>query len=88
MKTAEERGMEMMFIPMGELPPLALKFLKKLCGEIGGCGETYLTAWTVYAQCVEGLSCNDDLYKARIEDIAWFETAKVSGEKSRYFGES
>lgn len=70
--TAEDRGMEMMSIPMDELPPLALAFAKKLCSEVGMCGEVLLTAWTVYAQCVENLPCTDDLYKARDKDKAWF----------------
>ena len=72
MKTAEERGMEMMSVPMNQLPPLATKYAKKLCGEVGMCMEVLLTAWTVYAQCVEGLTCTDELYKARPQDIEWF----------------
>ena len=70
--SAEERGMQMMSIPMNKLPPLALEFAKKLCGEVGMCMETLLTAWTVYAQLVEGLECTDDLYKARPNDVDWF----------------
>jgi hypothetical protein len=70
--TAEERGQEMMSIKMNELPPKALEFAKKLCKEVGMCGETLLTAWTIYAQCVENLPCSDDLYKARPCDIEWF----------------
>ncbi len=71
-QTAEERGMEMMLIPMNELPEIALEFSKKLCNETGMCIETLLTSWTVYAQCIEKLTCTDDLYKARKEDIEWF----------------
>lgn len=71
-KTAEERGMEMMLIPMNQLPPLALKFGRHLCKQVGMCGEVLLTAWTVYAQCVEGLECKDALYQARPVDIEWF----------------
>ncbi len=72
MKTAEERGAEMMMTPMKDLPPLALKFAKKLCQEVGMCGEVLMTAWTVYAQCHEGLTCTDSLYMARREDRIWF----------------
>jgi hypothetical protein len=36
------------------------------------CGEVFITAYAVYAQCAEGLSCEDDLYKARPEDREWF----------------
>jgi hypothetical protein len=71
-KTAEERGMEMMNIPMGKLPPLAVEFAKKLTKEVGTCMEVLLTAWTVYAQCAEKLPCTDDLYQPREEDIQWF----------------
>lgn len=70
--TAEERGMQMMTIPMGQLPELASEFAKKLCDEAGMCMEVLLTAWTVYAQCVEGFPCEDELYKARPEDVEWF----------------
>lgn len=74
--SAEERGMAMMHEPMRGLPPLALEFAKKLCGEVGMCMETLLTAYTVYAQCVEGLPCTDDLYQARPVDVAWFDAKK------------
>ena len=70
--TAEQRGMEMMRMPMKDLPPLAMKFGRKISAEYGMCMETLLTAWTVYAQCVEGLECTDDLYKARQSDRDWF----------------
>jgi hypothetical protein len=72
--TAEERGRELMLIKMGDLPPLALEFGKHLCEELGMCGEVLLTAWTVYAQIVEGLHCTDALYQARACDIEWFTT--------------
>lgn len=71
--TAEERGAEMMWIKMSELPKLAVDFAKKLTREVGMCSEVLLTAWTVYAQCVEGLECTDSLYLARPQDRAWFE---------------
>lgn len=72
MKTAEQRGMEMLTVKMGDLPPLAVDFAKHLCSEVGMCTETLLTAWTVYAQEVEGLICTDELYKSREEDQKWF----------------
>lgn len=78
-KTAEDRGMEMMLIPMGKLPPLALDFAKHLCAQMGMCGEVLLTAWTVYAQCVDGLSCDNDLYQARPCDRDWFEARTIEG---------
>lgn len=72
MKKATERGQEMMLIKMGELPKMALDFLEHLVSKVGMCMETCLTAYTVYAQIIEGLSCDDSLYKARDEDIIWF----------------
>lgn len=70
--TAEERGQQMMLVKMKDLPPLALEFCQDLCSRVGGCMETFLTAWTVYAQCVEGLPCTDDLYMASESDKQWF----------------
>ena len=70
--TAEERGMEMMHVPIGQLPKIAQDFCQSLCAELGGCMEVFLTAWTVYAQCVEALPCTDELYMARLDQIAWF----------------
>jgi len=81
-KTAEQRGMEMMSIPIGKLPPIARAFANKLCKEMGMCMEVLLTAWTVYAQCVEGLTCTDDLYKARESDIMWFKEQKRKSARS------
>ena len=76
--TAEERGMEMMLIPLGQLPVLARKFAKKLASEVGLCGEVYLTAWTSYAQCIEDLECTDALYMVHDTDRQWFEDNKES----------
>jgi hypothetical protein len=75
--TAEQRGRQMMEAKLKDLPPLAVEFCQHLCHESGGCMETFLTAWTVYAQCVEGLECSDDLYHARPQDIAWFRERQV-----------
>jgi len=73
MMTAEERGSQMfMEIPTGELPYMAVMFAKHLAKKLGGCSEVMITAYTIYAQCVEGLECTDDLYKAREEDKQWF----------------
>jgi len=73
MKTAFERGQEMMFIKISELPKKAQDFAKILCDEVGMCMETFLTAWTVYANLEEGLEITNKLYEPRKEDIDWFE---------------
>ena len=70
--TAEERGSEMMKVPMNTLPPLALAFCKQRCSELGGCGEVFLTSWIVYAQEIEGLRCKNKLYKSSKADKKWF----------------
>ncbi len=70
--TAEQRGSEMMLTPMNQLPPLAIEFAKQLCRRVGMCAETLLTAWTVYAQCVEKLPCTDSAYRASEWDKEWF----------------
>jgi hypothetical protein len=71
-KDAVERGVQLATIPMKDVPPLAIEFLRHLAKKVGMCGEVCITAFAVYAQCVEGLPCDDDLYRARPEDIEWF----------------
>lgn len=75
--TAEDRGIEMMLIPMGELPPLALAFAARLCGSRGICGEMLLSAWCSYAQEIEGLVCTDDLYRSPKWVVEWFDENKT-----------
>ena len=58
-KDAAARGMELALIPMKDVPPLALDFLRHLAKKVGMCGEVCITAFAVYAQCVEGLTCSD-----------------------------
>lgn len=69
---AVKRGCEMMAIPRNQLPPLALEFSKVLCMKYGGCGEVMITAYSVYNQIVENMTCDDDLYLPDIEAIEWF----------------
>lgn len=83
--TSLERGMEMMLIPMGKLPPLALKYGKLLCSRYGMCGEVLLTAWCHYAEAIEGLSCDDDLYQLDSAGAEWFKAQeKARLIKDRY----
>jgi hypothetical protein len=71
-KDAVERGIQLATTPMKDVPLLAREFLWHLAKKVGMCGEVCITAFAVYAQCVEGLPCDDDLYLARPEDIEWF----------------
>jgi len=75
--TALERAQEMMTTPMGQLPIMAVLYARKLLSEVGVCGEVYLTAYAAYAQCVEGLACDDDLYKA--QDPEFFKQTQYLG---------
>jgi len=52
----------MLHLPMASLPREALIYAGYLCLRVGMCIETLLSAYTTYAQIVEGLSCDDDLY--------------------------
>ncbi len=71
-KDAVERGVQLATIPVKDVPLLAREFLWHLAKKVGMCGEVCITAFAVYAQCVEGLPCDDDLYRARPEDVEWF----------------
>ena len=69
---AVTRALEMARIPMGMLPPLALKYAHELGRKYGLCGEVYLTAFAHYAQAVEKLKCSDSLYRIGKEGRAFF----------------
>lgn len=69
---ALKRAWEMMMMPQNQLPPLSLKYYKHLEQKNGCCGEVFLTAFAIYAQCVENLLCNDSLYMASEIDRQWF----------------
>ena len=81
---AVRRGMELLVTPMNQVPPLAIEFARNLARESGGmCGEVFVTAYSVYAQCVEGCECNDQLYMARPQDREWFDAARERKEEGR-----
>ena len=69
---AMERTQKLMAMKGSEVPELAFKFTQHLCSKVGACGEVIATAYAIYAQCVEGLPCNDSLYMATPEHHAWF----------------
>ena len=73
MKTAMDRAQELMSTKMSEVPELAIKFVQHLIEKIGVCSETWLLAYCVYAQEIEGLKCDDPSYKPDIEMKQWFE---------------
>lgn len=59
---AVTRGIEMLRIPMADLPPPAIVYAGYLCLKGGMCLEALLSAYSTYAQITEGLPCDDDLY--------------------------
>jgi hypothetical protein len=71
-KDTAKRGMQMMEIPMGQLPPLALEYSKYLCNRYGMCGEVLLTAYCHYAEAVEGTSTSDIAYQLDEKGKEWF----------------
>ena len=79
---AVERGMELMTTKGRDLPLLAREFVPVLAREAGGiCMEVVLTAYVVYAQCVDGLPCDDDLYMAHPNHREWFAKAAECRQK-------
>ena len=74
--TAEERGMELLHTEMGNVPNIALEYVRYLSNKVGMCMEVMLTAFTIYAQCVENLPCSSSLYLVSEEDNLWFEDKK------------
>ena len=74
---AVDRAIGLMAVPLRDLPPLATAFRQHLAMKVGMCMETCITAYAVYAQCVEGLACDDPLYLARSEDHEWFRLKRV-----------
>ena len=56
-----------MHLPMNDAPPRAIAFAKHLSKRYGFCGEIMVTAFCIYAQIDEGLSCDDDLYRVTDE---------------------
>jgi hypothetical protein len=61
---AVARGIEMLHLPMGDLPQTALIYAGCLCLRVGMCIEVLLSAYVTYAQIIENLPCDEDLYLA------------------------
>jgi hypothetical protein len=78
---AVQRAVEMMHVPMGELPQPALLYAAFLCQKFMMCGEVCLSAYATYAQIVEGLACDDSLYVVTDEHRAWWAEAQRDFEQ-------
>jgi len=74
--TAQQRATQMFGMPQREVPHGAMQYVKFLAGKYGICGEVYMTAFAHYAQAVEGLACDDDLYALDSEGKQFFAPCK------------
>lgn len=63
---------EMLSIPMRQLPPVAIEFLKYKADQIGMCIEVCLTSYAYYNQAVLYMKCRDKSYKIPEKDLQWF----------------
>lgn len=52
--TAKARGMVLLCLPLGVLPPAALEAARAACKMYGMCSEVMLDAYTTYARTDEG----------------------------------
>lgn len=62
--TALDRAKDLMAVPLGQLPCLALACAKMFSDRMGMCGEVCLTAYAAYAEIIEGLPADDPAYEA------------------------
>lgn len=69
---AMDRAHELMSVPGRLLPSLLQKYVAYKVSMSGICQEVCLTAFAHYAQCVEGLPCDDPQYQPSDEDRQWF----------------
>lgn len=70
---AIKRGIQMMGLPVHQIPTPAILYAAYLCKKYGMCGEVFLSAYCVYAQIGEGLVCDDPLYGITEEIRAEYE---------------
>ena len=80
-ETAEQRAWKLYETPMNEMPKLARAFNLAYCKKYGGCGDTTLTAFTIYAQLAEGLACKKPTLIASAQEKRWFGRIKKSLEQ-------
>lgn len=71
-KDALSEALQMLQIPMKDLPELAKEFLQHLSNKVGMCIEVCITAYAYYNQAVLNMDCSDNLYKISDEDLKWF----------------
>lgn len=63
-KTVLERGMQLMLVPIGQLPVMAWGIKQAISSRLGCCGEVCLTAYCIYAEVMEGYEAKDIEYAA------------------------
>ena len=79
---AHERALELMNLPMGAVPEIAKQYARHLANRVGMCMEVFITAYSVYAQIVEKLPCNDNLYTPDDEAIRFFKSHGYEYDRS------
>lgn len=62
--TSINRAMDLMMIPVVQVPRLALDTVNYLARTYGLSSEVCLTAYAAYAEVIEGLPCVDNDYRA------------------------
>lgn len=69
---AVQRASELYQMRWADIPEPARAYVRYLQRETGAGSEVFLSAFAIFAQCVEGLRCSEAAYKARPEDREWF----------------
>ncbi len=70
--TAEERATELMSMQRSKRPDLLKQYVCERFDTEEMCFELWMWAMSSYAQCIEGLVCTDELYRASRKDCEWF----------------
>jgi len=71
--TAEQRANQLIGLPAMQVPRLARAFANHLVKQHDYCTEIIHQAYVVFAQVVEGLTCEDPINQTRKEDAEWFQ---------------
>lgn len=74
-------AMEMMTIPLQNVPIEALKYLAFLGDRIGICGDVYVFVYAIHGQIAEKLPCDDEAYKMSSSHQTDYEQAQLEYER-------
>lgn len=79
-KDAVARAMELMQVPIRDLPPLAQAMGQRLSSRFGMCMETLITAYAFYAQAIEGYATDDQAYQCPHDERLYLDGVRLGGE--------